>query len=155
MDQRNPVPKADPRLFAATLTEQEFVGELLIHSHTGMDFLDAYRGVYADTFSTLPCQPLIRPQEGYTLHYNPAQKRPLAFLGHDGELVGVFEGDNCTVADDHQRKGLGSELVLAGYAQSPWKNLKNRKVTEGGAATLHRAYRLAKEAAEERGEILD
>jgi GNAT superfamily N-acetyltransferase len=50
------------------------------------------------------------------------------------------------VDEGHQGKGLGSELILAGFAQAPWKDLKDRKVTEAGAATLRSAYRLAKEA---------
>jgi len=113
MDRETELPARDARLLAAQLTEDEFVGELQIHEHTGIDFLDAYRGAYGASFSQLPRHPLI-------------------------------ESDNLTVDEDHKGKGLGSELILAGYAQSPWKNLKGRKVTEGGAATLRKAYRLAK-----------
>jgi cation transport regulator ChaB len=41
---------------------------------------------------------------------------------------------------------LGAELILAGFAQAPWKDLKDRKVTEAGAATLRSAHQLASEA---------
>jgi GNAT superfamily N-acetyltransferase len=152
MDGETELPASDPRLLAADLTEEEFVGDLQIHEHTGMDFLDAYRDAYGATFSQLPCHPLIRRREGYTLHYDSARRKtPLAFLGYKNELIGVFESDNLTVDNDHQGKGLGSELILAGYAQARWKNMKERKVTEAGAATLLKAYRLAKEAAKESG----
>jgi GNAT superfamily N-acetyltransferase len=153
MDRETELPASDLRLLAAELTEDEFVGELQIHKHTGIDFLDAYRGDYGATFSKLPCHPFIRPREGYTLHYDSARRKtPLVFLGYKGELIGVFESDNLTVDEDHQGNGLGSELILAGYAQAPWKSLKDRKVTEAGAATLRKSYRLAKEAAKERSD---
>ncbi len=142
--------ETDPRLLAADLTEQEFLGDLKLHSHPGGDFVDAYRDAYP--WSKLPSHPLIHPNEGYILHYDSAPRMtPLVFLEYKDELVGVFENDNLTVAEDHQRKGLGSELILAGFAQAPWKDLKDRKVTEAGAATLRRAYRLAKEVHAERG----
>ena len=113
MDRETELPASDLRLLAAELTEDEFVGELQIHKHTGIDFLDAYRGAYGPTFSKLPCHPLIRPREGYTLHYDSARRKtPLVFLGYKGELIGVFESDNLTVDEDHQRNGLGSDSAL-------------------------------------------
>lgn len=149
--------ETDPRLLAAELTEQEFLGDLKVYPHPGIDFLDAYRDAYP--WSKLPTCPLICPKDGYILHYDPARRAtPLVFLGYTGELVGVFENDNLTVDADHQSKGLGSELILAGFAQAPWKDLKDRKVTEAGAATLRRAYRLAKKVtrnAEDRGKNFD
>jgi GNAT superfamily N-acetyltransferase len=154
MDHETKLPADDPRLLAAELTEEEFLGDLKIHPHPGGDFLDAYREDYAKTFSKLPCHPLIHARDGYTLYYDSDRrgKSPLAFLGYKGELVGVFEGDNCTVDENHQGKGLGAELILAGYAQARWKNLPDRKVTEAGGKALLKAHRLAKEAAEEKGD---
>jgi GNAT superfamily N-acetyltransferase len=147
----------DPRLLAAELTEQEFLGDLTVYPHPGIDFLNAYREAYP--WSKLPACPLICPKDGYILHYDPAcRATPLVFLGCKGELVGVFENDNLTVAEDHQRKGLGSELILAGFAQAPWKDLKDRKVTEAGAAALRHAYQLAKKVtrnAKDRGKNFD
>jgi hypothetical protein len=141
------MPVTDPRLAAAELTEQEFVGHLVVRPNPGGDFLDAYRDLYP-TWSKLQSHALLHPKDGYTLYYDSTPKTtPLAFLGYKGVLVGVFESDNLTVNDEHQREGLGSELILAGFAQVQWKNMTNRKVTEAGAATLHKAYQLARETA--------
>ena len=97
-----------------------------------------------------PSRGLLRPREGYVLHYDPRpQATPLVFLAFKGKLVGVFEGDNLTVADDHQGKRLGPELILAGFTQKPWKDLNGRKVTDAGAGALRSAHRLAKEVVAE------
>jgi hypothetical protein len=116
---------------------------LQIHPHPGGDFLDAYREC---PWLGLPSHELLCPCEGYVLHYDPKPRAaPLVFLAFEGELVGVFESDNLTVADSHQGSRLGPELILAGFAQAPWKDLKERKVTEAGAGALRSAHRLAKE----------
>ncbi len=56
------ISKDDPRLRAAELTEDEFLGSLDIHNHAGMDFLDAYRGAYP--WAELPRHTMIQPREG-------------------------------------------------------------------------------------------
>src|SRR5207237_1356444 len=50
---------------------------------------------------------------------------------------------------------LGPELILAGFAQAPWKNMKERKVTEAGAGALRSAYRLANEIIAELAEGIE
>jgi hypothetical protein len=138
------VNKSDPRLRAADITEQEFVGDVEVHPHSGMDFIDAYKDM---PWAMLPAQSLIQPRDGYTLHYDPHPRpEPLVFLGCEGDLVGVFEHDNLTIKSEHQGKGLSRELILAGFSQAPWKNMKNRKVTEGGEKALRSAHRFAKES---------
>jgi hypothetical protein len=86
---------------------------LKVHSHPGGDFLDAYRE--ALSWGQLPSHDLLRPREGNVLHYDEGLRTdPLVFLAFKGELVGVFEADNLTVANEHQGKHLGPELILAG-----------------------------------------
>ena len=69
-----------------------------------------------------------------------AKAAPEVFLLFDDQLVGVFHGDTVTVDPDHRGRHLSRELILAGFAQAPWKN-KERKVTEAGKAALEGAYR--------------
>ena len=139
-----PLPKNDPRLKAAELSEHEFVGDLIIHSDNNAEgLLDVYREMAPLT--ALPDQPLIKPREGYCLRYDlRPQRAPLVFLVFQCELVGIFENDTLTIDPDHRGRHLSRELILAGFAQAPWKDLKNRKVTEAGAAALRSAHEFAR-----------
>lgn len=141
-----PMPEDDPRLKAAELSEHEFVGDLIVHSDNNADgLLDVYREIAP--WTALPDQPLIEPREGYCLRYDPRTRRePLVFLVFRGELVGVFENDTLTIDPDHRARHLSRELILAGFVQAPWKDLKNRKVTEAGAAALRSAHKFARAA---------
>jgi hypothetical protein len=137
------ISKDDLRIKAAELTESEFLGNLEIYPHPGGDFLEAYRN--ADSWRNLPQHKLMEPRDGYVLHYESRPRSyPLVFLAFNGELVGVFESDNLTIDSSHQEKHLSRELILAGFAQAPWKSQQGRKVTEAGAAALRSAYRFAR-----------
>lgn len=137
-----PLPANDPRLKAAELTEKQFVGEVLVHSdNDALGLLDAYVDL---PWNKLPPQALIEPKPGYTLHYSPPPPR-LVYLAHDGKLVGVFHDDNLTIDEDHRGLKLSRELILAGFAQVPWMDLKNRKVTNAGEAALRGAHKYVRE----------
>ncbi len=142
------IDRSDPRLLqAAALSESEFVGTLVVHpdSDTG-EMLEVYR--MESPWDRLPDQPLIEPRTGYTLRYIPKQRlEPLVFLVFEGGLVGAFESDTLTIHFDHRGKKLSRELILAGFAQAPWNNKQDRKVTEAGEAALRSAYKFATEVA--------
>src|SRR5437870_4999818 len=132
------IDRNDPRLRAAELSEQEFTGTLEIYEDTNPEFLDVYP---ESSWTTLPVQPLIEARDGYELRYKAALKYgPLVFLVFKGELMGVFHGDTLLIDPAHRGKHLSRELILAGFAQSPWKNPKDRKVTKAGQAALRSAH---------------
>ena len=139
-----PVPENDPRLNAAELSEDEFVGHLIPHCDNNADgLLEVYRKVAP--WNSLPDHPLIQPREAYSLRYDPHPRgEPLVFLVFQRDLVGVFENDTLIIDPDHRGAQLSRELILAGFAQAPWKNLKNRKVTKAGAAALRSAHKFAR-----------
>lgn len=142
------LPQADdPRLRAAGLSEQEFIGDLIIHSDNSADgLLEVYRE--DALWRRLSDQALLKAQHGYFLRYElQPQPEPVVFLVFKGDLVGVFHNDTLTIDPKHRGRHLSRELILAGYAQAPWKDMKQRKVTKAGAAALRSAYRFAKNAA--------
>ena len=135
---------SDPRLKAAELSEQEFTGTLDLHQDTDADFLDIYRE--QTSWTNLPAKPLIKACEGYVFRYAPGLiAAPLAFLVFENQLVGVFAGDTLMIDSRHRGKYLSRELILAGFAQAPWKNLQNRKVTKAGAAALRSTHKFVTE----------
>lgn len=136
------IDRNDPRLRAADLSESEFVGSIILHPDTGEDLLEVYREIAP--WQTVPAQHLIEPRDGYELRCNPKlRSEPQVFLVFEGQLAGVFEGDTLTIGSDHRGLHLSRELILAGFAQAPWKDIKNRKVTAAGEAALRSAYRFA------------
>lgn len=137
------IDRTDPRLQAASLSESDFLGTLVVHpDNDAGEMLEVYR--LESPWARLPDQPLIESRAGYTLRYLPKQRpEPLVFLVFESELVGVFEGDTMTIDSGHRGKKLSRELILAGFAQAPWRNKQDRKVTEAGEAALRSAYRFA------------
>lgn len=136
----------DPRLKAAELSEPEFVGKVVLYEDIiigAEELLDTYK--HARLWKNLPEQSLIEARENYTLRYDPNfQGYPLVFLVYQGDqLVGVFEHDTIVIHPSHQRKHLSRELILAGFAQAPWKDLENRQVTESGKRALRGAHAFA------------
>src|SRR5271163_2796330 len=88
------IDQKDRRLEAAKLTEQQFVGELVVHGDNDAYGLINVYEAEMQWWSTVPLQKLIKPQKGYKLHYDAGpQSRPLVFLSHEDQLVGVFEGE--------------------------------------------------------------
>lgn len=141
------IDRTDLRLKAAELSEQEFTGTLHIHPDADVELLDIYRE--QSLWTNLPAKPLIEAREGYVLRYASGQRAaPLAFLVFENQLVGVFESDTLMIDPLHRKKHLSRELILAGFAQAPWKDLQNRKVTEAGAAALRSAHKFATEVAQ-------
>jgi hypothetical protein len=112
----------DPRLRAADLSESEFVGTLDLHPDNNADqLLYAYRSEFL-SWAHFPVQPFLEPHAGYVLRYNPSpQPAPLVFLGFEDNLVGIFEHDTLAIDQSHRGKHLSGELILAGFAQTPWK----------------------------------
>lgn len=73
-------------------------------------------------------------------------------LGHDVALlhqrsdgsygaVGLYCGETLAVAEDHQGKGLGTELILAAVLHRPVP--EKRTVSSAGLAALKKAWRVA------------
>jgi hypothetical protein len=135
----------DARLKAADLIANEFIGELEISGPAGFDLLEVLTSDQVERCRSLPIQPWLEPdkKDGYTLHFEfGPHEEPyvFAFLGSE-PVGGMAFGDNITVKAEHQRRGIGKELCLAGHAQCSLKP-KPRKVTEEGAKTIRGAYEL-------------
>ena len=133
----------DPRLSAAELDLEDFLGEIhdegdAIGSNGVIEFLRK-----EVSWQHLPEHSLLFPLAGYSLRYNLSSANHEVYLVHENEVVGCYiEIDSLIIHSEHQRKGLGPELVLAAFAQKPWNNPK-RNATAAGKITLERAYRLA------------
>lgn len=137
---------ADLRLSAAELTLEEFLGELHDKGDAAGfpdEMIKLMRKV--SPWQDLPEHSLLIPLVGYSLRYDLASSNHKVFLVYESEIVGCFiETDSLIIHSEHQGNALGRELVLAAFAQKPWKN-PERKVTAAGRKTLERAYRLAQE----------
>jgi hypothetical protein len=133
----------DPRLSAADLALEEFVGSIVVCGDVfpGDEFLDTFP---RKCWESLPEHALLRPVDGYSLRATVPSTSHAAFLIHDQILVGIFmETDTLVLHGDHQGKGLGQELVLLAFAQKPWRSIQGRKVSDAGRKTLCRAHQLA------------
>lgn len=138
------VNRTDSRLRAAELTEEEFLGTIERHSDTAVNLLDAYRE-WRSLWARLPDMPLMEPHDGYSLRYDSCSQLRLVFLVCNDELVGVYHDDNFAMDPATPVKGLSHELILAAFAQVPWKNIPNRKVTNAGETALRRAHKFVRD----------
>jgi len=135
--------QTDPRLYAANLTQEDFIGEIEYSGEASPsdELVEELQKV--NGWSMLNEHQLLEPLEGYMLRYNVPSDSHCVYLLHGSEMVGFFhETDSLVIHSEHQRKGLGKELVLAAFAQKPWKN-PQRKATSAGKRTLENAYILA------------
>jgi GNAT superfamily N-acetyltransferase len=140
------VARIDPRLGAACLTLEEFVGRI----EGGSDIFnpDELLALYQneDFWAASPELPLLFPVSGYSLRCKVPSEAHEVFLIHSRTVVGFFvETDSLVVRSDHQGKGLGSELILAAFAQKPWRS-PVRKASPAGQKALSKAHGLACEA---------
>lgn len=133
----------DLRLSATDLKLEEFLGEL--HNEGDAIFSDGMIEFLRNepSWQDVPEHSLLFPLHGYSLRYDLASANHRVYLMHENVVVGCFmETDSLIVHSEHQGNGLGRELVLAAFAQKPWKNPK-RMVTAAGKKTFEGAYRLA------------
>ena len=138
--------QTDPRLDAAKLTQEDFIGEIDNSGDASPsdELVEALQEM--NSWTMLHEHQLLDPREGYVLRYNVPSDSHCVYLLHDNEMVGFFhETDSLVIHSEHQGKGLGKELVLAAFAQKPWKK-PQRKATSAGTRTLENAYRLARRA---------
>jgi GNAT superfamily N-acetyltransferase len=135
--------QTDPRLDAANLTQEDFIGEIEDSGDASPSDELVEHLQKMNRWTMLNEHNLLEPCEGYVLRYNVPSDSHCIYLLHDNEMVGFFhETDSLVIHSEHQGKGLGKELVLAAFAQKPWKK-PQRKATSAGKRTLENAYRLA------------
>lgn len=138
--------QTDPRLDAANLTQEDFIGEMEYSGDASPAdaLVEALQNMNQRT--KLHEHQLLEPRDGYVLRYNVPSDSHCVYLLYNNKMVGFFhETDSLVIHSEHQGKGLGKELVLAAFAQKPWKN-PQRKVTSAGKRTLKSAYRFACQA---------
>ena len=137
----------DPRLNAANLTKEDFIGEIKDSGDASPSFdvlVEELQGM--NGWTMLHEHQLLEPRDGYVLRYNFPSDSHCVYLLHNNKIVGFFrETDSLVIHSEHQGKGLGKELVLAAFAQKPWKK-PQRHATSSGKRTLENAYRLACQA---------
>ena len=136
------IDQTDPRLAAADLTRKEFIGEIVDSGHATPfdDLVEEFRKI--KEWTMLQEHQLLEPRDGYVLRYNFPSDSHCVYLLHDNVMVGFFyETDTLFIHSEHRGKGLGKELILAAFAQKPWRDPK-RPVSIAGRKTLERAYSL-------------
>ena len=134
-------PITDRRLDAARLSRDQFVGTLNPHGSNQTSDFSAFS---ENQWARLPEQTLLVARNiPYSLRYTPdGGGVPNVYLLCGSQLVGVYYGHFLHVTEDHQRKNLSSELILAAYDQCPWNDPElTRDVTEEGEKAFLAAYR--------------
>ena len=135
---------SDPRLSAATLTLDDFLGTIQDEGDASMtdSVIESLRE--NPEWLQFDEHELLRPQHGYKLRYNVPNDSHCAYLLFHGEMVGLFhETDSLIVHSEHWGNGLGKELVLAAFAQRRWTS-PSRKATAAGRKALEDAHKLAR-----------
>jgi hypothetical protein len=138
------IERSDPRFKAADLSEEEFIGIMTEHPDSEpVGLLEPF--METNQWKAHSEHALIEPLEGYSLRYSPGagDELDVYLLFHD-ELVGIYCGEMLFIEPGHRKQELGRELILAGFAQTPWKN-KVRKVTPAGKRSFEKAYRFVTE----------
>jgi ribosomal protein S18 acetylase RimI-like enzyme len=136
----------DPRLDAANLTREDFIGEIEFSGDACPADTLVEELQRLNQWTMLHEYQLLEERDGYVLRYNVPSDSHCVYLLHDNIMVGFFlETDSLVIHSEHQGKGLGKELVLAAFAQKPWKK-PQRKATSAGKKTLENAYILACQA---------
>ena len=138
--------QTDPRLKAANLTREDFIGEIEYSGDASPSDALVEELQKMNQWTMLQEHQLLEPRDGYVLRYNVPSDSHCVYLLHDNIMVGFFhETDSLVIHSEHQGKGLGKELVLTAFAQKPWYK-PQRKATSAGKRTLKNAYSLVCQA---------
>ncbi len=134
------IQKDDPRLSAALLSRDEFVGQVESNGDIGSSFHLVELHQPREFWGHLPELKLLMPIADYSLRCQIPATSHSVFLMYKGMVVGCFvETDSLAILDTHQGKNLSRELILAAFAQKQWCS-PTRKVSKAGEKALVNAY---------------